>query len=186
MSYGLDHDREIRSTNLPLSSPDSTVQAQDGGPARPIGLVEVFCDGACSGNPGPGGYGVLVRIPGQPEITRAAGQRRATNNQMEMLGAITGLKIALQMQPSAIAVTTDSQYLVKGMTAWLAGWKRKGWRTASGAPVKNRELWEQLDVLSGGGKVTWRWIRGHAGHPENELCDQLASQAIQEAYRTPG
>jgi ribonuclease HI len=99
---------------------------------------------------------------------------------MEMLGAIAGLELALEKSPSEITVTTDSQYLVKGMTSWLAGWKRKGWKTATGSPVKNRELWEELDRLSGQSKVTWNWIKGHAGHPENELCDGLATKAIRD------
>jgi ribonuclease HI len=138
-------------------------------------LVEIFCDGACSGNPGPGGYGAILRYSGrQKELS--GGARETTNNRMEMTAAIEALRSLTR--PCRVTITTDSQYLVKGMTEWIAGWQRKGWINSKKEPVVNRDLWEQLLTLTGQHSVQWKWVRGHAGHVENERCDQLAREGI--------
>ncbi len=140
-------------------------------------VVEIFCDGACSGNPGPGGYGAILRYNGQ-EKEVCGGALQTTNNRMELTGAIAALK---QLKRSCrVVVTTDSQYLVKGMTEWLAGWQRKSWQNSKKEPVLNRDLWEELAKLAGQHSIEWRWVRGHNGHAENERCDCLARKAIQE------
>jgi len=137
--------------------------------------VEIFCDGACSGNPGPGGYGAILRCNGrQKELN--GGARETTNNRMEMTAAIEALRSLTR--PCRVTITTDSQYLVKGMTEWIAGWQRKGWINSKKEPVVNRDLWEQLLALTGQHTVQWKWVRGHAGHAENERCDQLARDGI--------
>jgi ribonuclease HI len=143
----------------------------------------VFCDGACQGNPGPGGYGVIVRCAGTADQELSGGQRNTTNNQMELTGALVGLQAASACSATDITIITDSEYLVKGMTQWLPAWVRRGWKTASGTPVKNRELWERLHAACQGRNVRWQWTRGHAGHPENERCDRLAVEAAQVAAR---
>jgi ribonuclease HI len=137
--------------------------------------VEIFCDGACSGNPGPGGYGAILRC-GKHEKEISGGARETTNNRMELSAAIEALR--LLTRPCRVTITTDSQYLVKGMTEWIAGWQRKQWRNSKKEPVVNRDLWEQLLELTGSHTVQWKWVRGHAGHAENERCDQLARQGI--------
>ncbi len=137
--------------------------------------VEIFCDGACSGNPGPGGYGAILRCKGvEKELSGADPQ--TTNNRMELTAALEALR--LLTRPCRVTVTTDSQYLVKGMTEWLAGWQRNGWKNSKKEPVLNRELWEELSRVAAGHQVAWRWVRGHAGHAENERCDALARAAI--------
>lgn len=141
----------------------------------------VFSDGACIGNPGPGGYCAIVRVPGRPEMTLSGGKARTTNNEMEMTAAREGLKQAISMGAREVTVISDSEYLVKGMTGWLKGWLRNGWKTSTGQPVKNRSLWEELHDLSRNRSVSWTWTRGHAGHPENERCDALAVAAAKEA-----
>lgn len=138
-------------------------------------IVEIFCDGACSGNPGPGGYGTILRYGGHTKEL-SGGARDTTNNRMEMTAAIEGLRQLTR--PCQVSITTDSQYLVKGMTEWISGWQRKGWRNSKKEPVLNRELWEQLLDLSKAHSVQWKWVKGHAGHAENERCDQLAREAI--------
>ena len=138
--------------------------------------VEIFCDGACSGNPGPGGYGCIVRYNGT-ERELSGGSKQTTNNRMEMTAAIAGLE-ALTV-PSSVKITSDSQYLTKGMTEWLDGWQKRGWRNANKKSVLNRELWERLVELSERHKIEWVWVRGHAGHIENERCDALARAAIE-------
>ncbi|AAR35447.1 ribonuclease HI [Geobacter sulfurreducens] len=141
--------------------------------------VEVFCDGACSGNPGVGGYGAILRYgSAEKELSGADGD--TTNNRMELTAAIRALE-ALS-RPCAVTITTDSQYLVKGMTEWLSGWVRRGWVNSKKEPVLNRDLWERLRELTGKHQVRWVWVRGHNGHPENERCDALARRAI-DAYR---
>lgn len=151
-------------------------------PSEPLtGRATVYCDGACIGNPGPGGYGALVRVPGHPEQTLSGGKARTTNNEMEMTGAVAGLRLALSLGATEVNVVSDSEYLVKGMTSWVRGWLRNGWKTRAGDPVKNRALWEELHALSQGCTVSWSWTRGHSGHPENERCDQLAMAAAQRA-----
>jgi ribonuclease HI len=137
--------------------------------------VEIFCDGACSGNPGPGGYGAILRY-GTVAKELSGGAKETTNNRMEMTAAIEALRQLTR--PCAVTITTDSQYLVKGMTEWIAGWQRKGWRNSKKEPVLNRDLWEQLLELSAPHSMQWKWVKGHAGHSENERCDQLAREAV--------
>ncbi|HEY5974708.1 MAG TPA: ribonuclease HI [Geobacteraceae bacterium] len=137
--------------------------------------VEIFCDGACSGNPGPGGWGTILRYGGK-EKELSGGAPDTTNNRMELTAAIEGL--AALTRPCQVVLTTDSQYLVKGMTEWLPGWQKKGWLNSKKEPVLNRDLWERLAALAGQHRVDWRWVRGHNGHAENERCDELARQAI--------
>lgn len=137
--------------------------------------VEIFCDGACSGNPGPGGYGAILRY-GKHEKEVCGGAKETTNNRMELSAAIEALRLVTR--PCRITITTDSQYLVKGMTEWITGWQRKGWRNSKKDPVVNRDLWEQLLELVQPHVVHWKWVRGHAGHTENERCDQLAREGI--------
>lgn len=139
--------------------------------------VQIYTDGACRGNPGPGGWGVLLRF-GELEKSLYGGESLTTNNRMELLAAIRGLE-ALK-EPCSVVLTTDSQYVRKGITEWLTGWKRNGWRTASKAPVKNADLWQVLDQLNQRHQVDWRWIKGHSGHRENDLADQLANRGIDE------
>lgn len=139
--------------------------------------VEIFTDGACRGNPGPGGWGALLRF-GAVEKSLYGGEKLTTNNRMELMAAIEGLT-ALK-EPCHVVITTDSQYVRKGITEWLIGWKRNGWRTAAKAPVKNADLWQQLDTLNQQHKVEWRWVKGHSGHRENEIADSLANRAIDE------
>jgi ribonuclease HI len=144
-----------------------------------VPVVEIFCDGACSGNPGIGGFGSILRYGGrEKEISGAAGD--TTNNRMEMTAAITALESL--KRPCRVRLTTDSQYLVKGMTEWLPGWVRKRWINSKREPVLNRDLWERLLELSKVHSIQWLWVRGHAGHAENERCDELARKAIEE-YR---
>ena len=138
-------------------------------------MVEIFSDGACSGNPGPGGYGTLLRY-GTTEKELSGYDPETTNNRMELLGAIVGLEALTR--PCKVRLTTDSEYVKKGMTEWLEGWIRRGWKTAGKKPVANRDLWERLHALSQKHDVEWVWVRGHAGHPENERCDELARNAI--------
>lgn len=136
--------------------------------------TEIFSDGSCIGNPGPGGWGSIIRT-GEKEIELSGGKKHTTNNEMELTGVIEALKSL--KGPSDVIVTTDSQYVVKGMTEWMRGWIRNGWQTASKQPVKNRHCWEELNRLSEIHKIKWAWIRGHAGHRENERCDILATDA---------
>jgi ribonuclease HI len=137
--------------------------------------VEAFTDGACSGNPGPGGWGAILRY-GEKQKELCGGLALTTNNQMELTAAIEALK-ALK-QPCAVILTTDSVYVRDGITKWMPGWKRNGWRTADKKPVKNLELWQALDAARLPHEVDWRWVKGHAGHPENERADELARQGM--------
>ena len=137
--------------------------------------VEIFCDGACSGNPGPGGYGAILRYGGRVKEL-SGGAKDTTNNRMEMTAAIEALRQL--KRPCRVLITTDSQYLVKGMTEWIEGWQRKGWRNSKREPVVNKDLWELLLALTKPHTVQWNWVRGHAGHVENERCDQLAREGI--------
>jgi ribonuclease HI len=139
--------------------------------------VEIFTDGACRGNPGPGGWGALLRYNGS-EKKLYGGERETTNNRMELSAAIEGLK-ALK-ESCQVAVTTDSQYVRKGITEWIEGWKRKGWKTASRKPVKNVDLWQALDEQAQRHQIEWHWVKGHSGHPENEIADELANRGIDE------
>jgi ribonuclease HI len=136
--------------------------------------VEIFTDGACSGNPGPGGWGAILRAKGQ-EKELSGSEKHSTNNRMELMAVIASLE-ALK-RPCHVTITTDSQYVMKGMTEWLPGWKAKNWKTAARKPVKNAELWQRLDKAIAPHTVKWEWVRGHNGHPENERADQLAVAA---------
>jgi len=140
--------------------------------------VVIFTDGACSGNPGPGGYGVIL-IAGRHRKELKGGEPHTTNNRMELRAAIAALE-ALN-RPCTVELHTDSQYLRLGITQWLAGWKRNGWRTASRQPVKNEDLWRRLDAVAQRHRVDWRWVKGHAGHDENERADELAREGLKEA-----
>jgi ribonuclease HI len=146
--------------------------------------VEIYTDGACRGNPGPGGWGVLLRT-GDIEKELCDGELRTTNNRMELMAAIEGLR-ALRRH-CTVTLYTDSEYVRKGITEWLPQWKRRGWRTASRQPVKNEDLWRTLDELVAGHEITWRWVKGHSGHPENERADALANEGLERALgRTAG
>ena len=138
-------------------------------------VVEIFSDGACRGNPGPGGWGVLLRAGGT-ERELYGGEPDTTNNRMELTAVIRALE-ALK-RPSRVQVYTDSLYVTKGISEWVHGWKRRGWRTADKKPVKNVDLWRRLDELAAVHDVQWQWVRGHSGHPENERADQLANRGI--------
>ena len=139
--------------------------------------IEIYSDGACKGNPGPGGWGVLLRA-GAREKELFGGEALTTNNRMELTAVIRGLE-ALKAR-SAVRVFTYSQYVQKGISEWIHEWKRRGWRTADRKPVKNADLWQRLDELARGHEVEWHWVRGHAGHPENERADELANRGIEE------
>jgi ribonuclease HI len=138
-------------------------------------VVEIYADGACKGNPGPGGWGVLLRAGGA-EKELFGGERETTNNRMELTAVIRALE-ALKRR-CKVRLYTDSQYVQKGISQWIHDWKRRGWRTADKKPVKNEDLWRRLDELAGGHDIEWHWVRGHAGHPENERADALANRAI--------
>jgi ribonuclease HI len=141
------------------------------------GGVEIFSDGACSGNPGPGGYGSILRYSGtEKEISGWAPD--TTNNRMELTAVIEALRQLTR--PCRITVTTDSQYVVKGMTEWISGWQRNGWRNSKKEQVLNRDLWEALLEQARPHIITWKWVRGHAGHAENERCDSLAREALKK------
>jgi len=141
--------------------------------------VEIFTDGACSGNPGPGGWGALLRVGGKEREIKG-GQAATTNNRMEMMAAISALE-ALK-RPSRVQLFTDSSYLKDGITRWLPRWKKRGWKTADRKPVKNVDLWQRLEAAVAPHQVRWHWVRGHDGHAENERADQLAREGM-KAYR---
>ena len=136
--------------------------------------VEIFTDGACKGNPGPGGWGALLRM-GPHHKEMSGSDPATTNNRMEMTAAIRALNALIE--PCAVDLYTDSKYVIDGITKWVHGWKRKGWINSSRAPVRNADLWHELIAASGRHKVEWHWVKGHDGHPENELVDKLASDA---------
>ena len=135
-----------------------------------------FTDGACSGNPGPGGWGVLMQAKSGEDVIKerelSGGASETTNNQMELMAAISALETL--EKASTITVVTDSNYVKNGITSWIHGWKRNGWKNAAKKPVANAELWQRLDTAQARHKVTWKWVKGHAGHPENERADELA------------
>lgn len=140
--------------------------------------IYIYSDGACKGNPGAGGWGALLVTDGhRKEI--CGGEANTTNNRMEMTAVIRALESL--KRPSTVEVHTDSQYVQKGVSEWMAGWKRRNWRTAAGQPVKNQDLWLQLDALSQLHRIEWKWVRGHNGHPENERADELANQGVLQA-----
>lgn len=138
--------------------------------------VEIFTDGSCLGNPGPGGYGALLRYKGH-EKALSEGFFLTTNNRMELLAAIVALETL--KRPCDIVLTTDSQYVRQGITQWIHNWKRRGWRKADKSPVVNVDLWQRLDAAITRHQIDWQWVKGHAGHPENERCDELARAAAE-------
>jgi ribonuclease HI len=145
-------------------------------------VVEIATDGACKGNPGPGGWGALLRM-GTTERELSGGERMTTNNRMELTAAIEGLN-ALK-RPCTVRLSTDSRYVMDGLTKWIHGWKRNGWRTADKKPVKNAELWQALLAAAEPHTIEWKWVKGHAGHPDNERADKLASDAALAAAKRP-
>jgi len=143
-------------------------------------MVHMATDGACKGNPGPGGWGVVIRS-GDKEKELSGGEPLTTNNRMELTAAIKGLE-ALK-RPCRVVLSTDSRYVMDGLTKWLPGWQRNGWKTAAKQPVKNADLWQELVAASAPHRIRWEWVKGHAGHPENERADKLASDAALTAGR---
>lgn len=139
--------------------------------------IEIFTDGACRGNPGPGGWGVILRCNGK-EKELCGGEGETTNNRMEMTAVIMAL--SRLKEASEVSITTDSKYVIQGVTEWLEGWKKRNWRTAGKKPVKNQDLWEALDQLLGQHQIEWHWVKGHSGHLENERADELANRGIDE------
>jgi ribonuclease HI len=144
--------------------------------------VEIATDGACKGNPGPGGWGVLIRM-GAREKELSGGEKLTTNNRMELMAAIEGLN-ALK-RPCRVTLSTDSRYVMDGLTKWIHGWRKNGWKTADKKPVKNADLWQKLIDAAAPHRVEWVWVKGHAGHPDNERADKLASDAALAAARAP-
>ena len=145
-----------------------------------VTALVAYTDGACSGNPGPGGWGVLLQAKRGDEVVKerplSGGEAQTTNNRMELLAAITALETL--ERPSTITVITDSTYVKNGVTSWIHGWKRNGWKTSAKKPVKNDDLWKRLDEAQARHDVTWEWVKGHAGHPENERADELAREGM--------
>jgi len=146
------------------------------------GEVTLVTDGACSGNPGPGGWGALLRYADR-ERELSGAEPHTTNNRMELMAVIQGLETL--KRPCPVCIVTDSEYVMKGITEWLAGWKRRGWKTASKKPVKNEDLWRRLEEALAPHTVRWEWVRGHAGHPDNERADTLARTAAKAQNRPP-
>lgn len=141
--------------------------------------VEIFTDGACRGNPGPGGWAAYLRVLDTNKLIKGA-EPETTNNRMELMAAIAGLEALTR--PSDVVLTTDSQYVRQGITQWIHGWKKNGWKTSQKKPVKNQDLWQRLDTALATHSVDWRWVKGHSGHVENELVDQAANDAIDEMH----
>ncbi len=139
-------------------------------------MIEIYTDGACKGNPGPGGWGVLLRYK-EHEKELFGGEQNTTNNRMELMAAIQGL--AILKKPSVVRLTTDSNYVKQGIESWLANWKRRNWQTANKKPVKNQDLWQQLDVQASQHQVQWCWVKGHSGHGDNERADALANKGVE-------
>lgn len=148
-----------------------------------MNAIDIYTDGACKGNPGPGGWGALLKS-GATEKELCGGEMGTTNNRMEMTAVIEAL--AALKRPCKVTLHVDSQYVLKGMTEWLPGWKARGWKTASKEPVKNVDLWQKLDALVSGGEhqIAWRWVRGHNGDPGNERADMLANKGVEMARRS--
>ena len=139
--------------------------------------VELFTDGACKGNPGVGGWGALMRF-GETEKRLFGAEAETTNNRMELMAVICSLEALTE--PCSVSLTTDSKYVLQGMTEWLANWKRRNWQTAAKKPVLDVDLWKRLDAAAGGHQIEWHWVKGHSGHRENEIADELANQGIEE------
>ena len=140
-------------------------------------FIELFTDGACKGNPGVGGWGALMRF-GETEKRLFGAEAETTNNRMELMAVIYALEALTE--PCSVSITTDSKYVLQGMTEWLANWKRRNWQTAAKKPVLNVDLWKRLDAAAGGHQIEWHWVKGHSGHRENEIADELANQGIEE------
>lgn len=147
------------------------------------GWVDIYTDGACKGNPGVGGWGVLLRYADH-EKAMSGGELETTNNRMELMAVIEGLKSL--NRACMVRVHTDSQYVQKGISEWLKNWKRRNWRTSTGQAVKNQDLWQELDRLASQHTVEWHWVKGHAGHPENEVADRLANEGVDKVRRGNG
>ncbi len=145
--------------------------------------VMIFTEGACRGNPGPGGWGAVLRY-GSTEKTLSGGEPDTTNNRMELMAAIMALEALTQ--PCQVVLTTDSRYVMDGITQWMANWKKRGWKTASKQPVKNADLWRRLDAACSKHTIEWQWVKGHSGHPENEKADALANLGIDELLQKKG
>ena len=153
-------------------------------PTQDDDVVDIYTDGACSGNPGPGGWGAILRVSekkGGVEREIYGGEKDTTNNRMELMAVIEALRTL--KRPVSARVHTDSQYVQKGISEWIVSWKRRGWKTADKKPVKNVDLWLELDRLVAGHGIHWHWVKGHAGHPENERADRLANRGIESARR---
>jgi ribonuclease HI len=140
-------------------------------------IIEIFTDGACKGNPGVGGWGALLRTKGK-EREMYGGEAHTTNNRMELMGAIAALEVLTR--PCYVKLHTDSKYVQQGISEWVHGWKQRGWKTSSKQPVKNEDLWRRLDEATGRHKIEWIWVKGHAGHAENERADQLANRGVED------
>jgi ribonuclease HI len=151
--------------------------SKEGGAKTPSGTVEIYTDGACSGNPGPGGWGVIIRW-GEHEKELYGGEPETTNNRMELMAAIQGLESLTRNVEATLY--TDSKYVKDGITQWIANWKRNGWKTSAKKPVKNMDLWQRLDAALTYHTVKWQWVKGHAGHVENERADELARRGVEE------
>ena len=151
---------------------------QPGDSPAVVDAVEIFTDGACSGNPGPGGWGAIIRWRGR-EKEIFGGEPDTTNNRMELMAAISALEALTRR--SSVVLTTDSSYVKDGITSWMKGWKRNGWKTSAKKPVKNQDLWQRLDAAVQQHDVSWQWVKGHAGHPENERADELARRGAEQA-----
>ncbi len=147
--------------------------------ATPPAVVEAYTDGACRGNPGPGGWGVLLRT-GAHEKQLCGGEADTTNNRMELMAAIMALETL--KRPCVVQLTTDSQYVKQGITTWIHNWRKRGWKTADRQPVKNADLWQRLEQAARLHQVEWRWVRGHNGHPDNEKADALARQGVDSLF----
>ncbi len=143
-----------------------------------MAIIDIYTDGACKGNPGIGGWGALM-VSGEHRKELFGGEAHTTNNRMELLAVIRALESL--RGPSELVIHTDSQYVQKGITEWLRGWKARGWKTADRKPVKNADLWVELDELQARHRIQWRWVRGHSGHPGNEAADALANRGVDEA-----
>lgn len=142
--------------------------------------VDIYTDGGCSGNPGPGGWAYVVLSEGKMISYSSGGEAQTTNNRMELNAVIHAIEDVSLMGVDSMTISTDSQYVKNGITTWINAWKRNGWRTSSKDPVKNRELWEQLDKLNAAGKIRWNWVKGHAGIKYNEMCDTLVGKEMEK------
>ncbi len=147
---------------------------------RIMDKVDIFTDGGCSGNPGPGGWAYVMLSDGRLMSYSSGGEAQTTNNRMELTAVIHAIEDASLLGVSEISISTDSQYVKNGITTWIVSWKRNGWKTASKDPVKNRELWEHLDELNNSHKIRWAWVKGHAGIKYNEMCDSLVRKEMEK------